>query len=181
MWTGGVRANPEKDFSNPWGVLRTQQRLVCEEVIQITPNEEAVYYSRKNPIFNREMKLIGLWGISTDITPRKQAEKGLDDWLEITSLKSSVPTALAPSIKPLYLLSGSVKHYPSKREVQCIHNLLQGNTAKQIAITLNLSVRTIQHYIENIKKKTQCRTRQELIHMALRGNFQLHYTQNEER
>lgn len=51
----------------------------------------------------------------------------------------------------------------SKREKECMHYLSQGMTAKKIASILMLSPRTIEFYIENIKKKFNCKNRTELI------------------
>jgi DNA-binding NarL/FixJ family response regulator len=39
------------------------------------------------------------------------------------------------------------------RELQVIHYIRQGKTSKEIADLLNLSVRTIESYRENIRKK----------------------------
>jgi DNA-binding CsgD family transcriptional regulator len=51
----------------------------------------------------------------------------------------------------------------SPREISCIHYLLKGKTAKEIANHLNLSYRTIEYYLENIRNKTGCRNKYELI------------------
>lgn len=51
----------------------------------------------------------------------------------------------------------------SKREVQCIKYLHQGYTTKQIARELNLSPRTVEEYINNIKIKLGCNSRLEIV------------------
>lgn len=51
----------------------------------------------------------------------------------------------------------------SIRQQQCASFLLQGMTAKEIARELNLSKRTIEHYIENLRKKLSCRNKSQLI------------------
>ena len=45
----------------------------------------------------------------------------------------------------------------SLRERQCLHYLLEGNTAKEIARYLDLSYRTVEEYIANLKEKSGCR------------------------
>lgn len=49
------------------------------------------------------------------------------------------------------------------REISCIKYLMNGKTAKEIANQLHLSYRTIEYYLENIRSKTGCRNKYELM------------------
>ncbi len=60
------------------------------------------------------------------------------------------------------LLAGQL----SRREKQCIKHLLAGNSAKDTASILKLSHRTIEFYLENIKNKLSCSTKQEIFILA---------------
>lgn len=51
----------------------------------------------------------------------------------------------------------------SNRQAECIYYLIRGKNMKQIAKALNLSPRTIEYYILNLKQKFNCRNRSELI------------------
>lgn len=51
----------------------------------------------------------------------------------------------------------------SNREKSCLHGILAGQTAKQIARELNLTFRTVEFYIQNLKKKIGCRRRSEIF------------------
>lgn len=51
----------------------------------------------------------------------------------------------------------------SARQKQCASYLLQGLTLKQMGEQMNLSPRTVEHYIENLKLKLACKNRTELI------------------
>lgn len=51
----------------------------------------------------------------------------------------------------------------SKREKQCLEFYLSGNTAKETAEILNLSHRTVEEYLNNLKKKLGCRYKRELF------------------
>ncbi len=53
--------------------------------------------------------------------------------------------------------------YFSKREMECIYLLIRGKTSKMIAKELNLSYRTVEHYLENIKIKLNVSTKAALV------------------
>ncbi|MDX1901474.1 MAG: PAS domain-containing protein [Gammaproteobacteria bacterium] len=55
----------------------------------------------------------------------------------------------------------------TKRQTICIHYLTRGMTIKQIATALNLSPRTVEHYLDAVKIKWSCYTRHELIEKAM--------------
>ncbi|HEY8659547.1 MAG TPA: LuxR C-terminal-related transcriptional regulator, partial [Hanamia sp.] len=59
----------------------------------------------------------------------------------------------------------------TKRQEDCLFYLAQGFTIKKIAHTLSLSPRTIEHYLENIKVKLNCYSRDELIQHAFRSTY----------
>ncbi len=53
------------------------------------------------------------------------------------------------------------------RQLDCLFYFVKGFTFKQIAKQLNLSPRTIEHYLEAIKLKLNCHTRADLISKSL--------------
>lgn len=59
----------------------------------------------------------------------------------------------------------------SKREVECLFYLLEGNTAKEIAMVLKLSYRTVEGYIDSMKNKAGCSTTSELILKAAQNDI----------
>lgn len=54
----------------------------------------------------------------------------------------------------------------SAREKQCLHLLIADKSAKETAVALGLSRRTIEYYFENIKSKLFCWSKQELLQIA---------------
>lgn len=54
----------------------------------------------------------------------------------------------------------------SKQQIECLHHLVKGMTAKQTAKRMGLSYRTVEFYIENIKAKLSCTSRVDLIEKA---------------
>lgn len=63
---------------------------------------------------------------------------------------------------PVFLTKNCNKKL-SRREVECLRYLYEGKTSKDIAVTTNLSVRTIEYYLNNIKEKTGIYQRSKLI------------------
>lgn len=59
----------------------------------------------------------------------------------------------------------------SKRELDCIFYLLRGNTMKMIAKILNLSPRTVETYLEQVRIKLKCTNRSELIETCLAEGY----------
>lgn len=51
----------------------------------------------------------------------------------------------------------------SRRQLECIDLLIKGFTAKEIANHLHLSFRTVEAYIELLKKKLNCKNKTELV------------------
>ena len=61
--------------------------------------------------------------------------------------------------------------YLTYRESQTMLELLKGHTIRQAADCLELSPRTIEYYIKNMKSKFKCRTKSALIGEILKTNF----------
>jgi DNA-binding CsgD family transcriptional regulator len=55
-------------------------------------------------------------------------------------------------------------HSLTKREVQCLILLSRGDTGKEVARKLNLSPRTVESHINNLRVKTNRQTKIEIIH-----------------
>jgi DNA-binding CsgD family transcriptional regulator len=72
------------------------------------------------------------------------------------------------------LIGLGAKHsdiYFTKREAECVVWLLKGKKFSEIATILNLSSRTVEYYMQNIKAKVGCRTKLELIDMIQASDF----------
>lgn len=69
------------------------------------------------------------------------------------------------------------EYYPnttiSEREMQCLFYTAGGRTAKEIAKLLDLSPRTVEHYIENLKSKFDCTTKVQLRNKLVPGGVWL--------
>jgi DNA-binding CsgD family transcriptional regulator len=59
----------------------------------------------------------------------------------------------------------------SKRELDCIFYLLRGNSMKMIAKILNISPRTVESYLEQVRVKLKCTNRADLIEACLAEGY----------
>jgi len=51
----------------------------------------------------------------------------------------------------------------SQREIQCICHLLNHKTAVETGVLMNISQRTVESYLDNVKSKLRCKNRLELV------------------
>jgi DNA-binding CsgD family transcriptional regulator len=55
------------------------------------------------------------------------------------------------------------------RELECLRHLIDGSSTAKMADMMNISIRTTETHIQNIKQKLQCRTKYELMCKLLSG------------
>ena len=72
----------------------------------------------------------------------------------------------------MYSLGDKFKEiYFLRREAECMMYLLKGKSTRGIARKLCLSPRTIEFYIQNMKKKLNCQTKFELLDLVVESDF----------
>lgn len=56
----------------------------------------------------------------------------------------------------------------TRREIECLYYLSLGKSSKQIASTLNISSRTVEFHLKNLRNKTGAKNRLQLLnHLSL--------------
>lgn len=71
-----------------------------------------------------------------------------------------------------YYLTGKYKGlYLTNREAECVVCWSRGLSAKEIGKKLALSPKTIEVYIDSVKKKFNCSTRSEMVAIAIEAEF----------
>lgn len=76
-----------------------------------------------------------------------------------------------PKVKNFYMGNAYPGLYFTYREAQCMALMLRGHTMLSSAEILELSPRTIEFYLKNIKYKLKCRTKSELIRKIIYSEF----------
>ncbi len=105
----------------------------------------------KFPWYNENNLLIGIFGYTIPISPNNISVMSLSDALT----KICKMGLLVPEYSKLSNNACKSKYINklSKREKECFYHLSKGKTNKKIASLLQLSPKTIEHYIENMKFK----------------------------
>lgn len=106
-----------------------------------------------------ENKVIGLLGLSITIDPYSLPNFA-------GALSQLISTGLIGQsqsfTKPILLSTGEKINF-TKREYAILSQLIRGKTAREIAEYFHLSIRTIEHYFEKIKIKSDCKSKSEII------------------
>ena len=122
---------------------------------------------QKNPLY-KDNKIVGVIYHCTHMIHADEfmpSLKKIDQSLKVSADRAN------------YYYLGAENNNPAKlsnRELESLFLQLRGKTAKQIAIALGLSKRTVEDYLENIKSKLGCQNKAEVLVTAIRYNYQ-HY------
>ena len=140
-------------------LLNTKKLTIYESIGSRLDELSFSCLSFKFPVFNEKDKIIGVFGISalTDSSIFKEAES------LSTSLAQIIQTGLLPHSKNIMPGFHIDDVYFSKQEVKCLRLLVAGKTIKLIGQHMDLSPRTVEYYLMNIKHKLNVKTKSELI------------------
>ncbi len=162
------------------------------EEYAVMANGSGVYLSQKVPLYNKEKEIIGILGISFDITDRKKMQAELKSAKEESEMSkrnlisfiaclacnincnfNSVFNMLNKLTPNKYFLKGfDCSTYLTKRELICLIYTVKGKTAKEIGSNLNISPKTAESYIMCIKEKLGCYNKSQLIEVFFMNAMQ---------
>lgn len=117
---------------------------------------------------------------AADILAHSEKEKIFLDknkpfWVDINKKEQRDENSLLSSSESnitRYYLSGHLKDtYLTKREAQCLTGLVDGLTAKETAMKLNISFRTVQIHMDHIRSKLSCHDKSKVLHCANKNGF----------
>lgn len=144
-------------------ILTRSRFIIKEESCERIDDISFQAITAKLPWYNDNNKIIGVIGFSIPIGLQlPNMESGLFAFVKLTSLFSSL--ACASSILPGQIINDI---YLSRREAECVQHLMHGKTVKMIALSLNLSPRTVEGYLENVKAKFQVNSKADLINKII--------------
>lgn len=128
-----------------------------------SPYDGAFYYFVKKPITDDKNNITG-----TIFHCQELIKTSFFESLYYVD-KKNCPEELLPSHYEVDDFHVPIKL--SARELECLFCMLRGMTAKEIGIKINLSKRTIESYIENIKNKFGCNTKSEMLIIAIKLGY----------
>ncbi len=127
------------------------------EILAFYLNQQAILQQILNFIRKKAKKWINKVEDQPLIIPNRKIEtapiKPVDDKL----------LALINEMNSYEIKINNISVSLSKREAQCVHYLHQGKTAKEIARALDISHRTIEIYLDQVRSKTDSKSRIELL------------------
>ena len=159
-------------------IFRAQDRKVISEkrvikyfdVVEYHQNEPQIIQSIKAPLYCSVGKICGVsvYAFILDDSFFKTLSRLTED-ADNPFYANLSAKELSRGSYELPTNYGNIKL--SKRQSECMFYLIRGNLAKQIANKLGLSPRTIEYYIELIKAKYKCYSKNELIELAISHDF----------
>ena len=134
--------------------------------IEVTQAESPIvpalrFLSYKTPLRTQTGKIIGIFGASFLMKGEETLFTALNE------LSTFINPVVIEKIAQSDHLTTSKTTSLTPRQLDCLYYLVKGMTHKQIATTLNLSPKTIEHYLDAIKIKLDCTDRAELTTKAL--------------
>ncbi len=139
----------------------TEQKEKKNFYVKLYPDGDLeVELGAKSPYFNEENQCVGLIGHATTLTQGMLFELG-------KNLFSSVKKFTTESLFSFNIDETPNKYDLSPRESECLFYLLRGKSAKEIGFHLNISPKTVEAHIQQLKYKLNCCNRSQLIEKSL--------------
>lgn len=134
--------------------------ILAEESALLQSGERIDTLSVRMPWYNDKNKVIGLFGCSIVLGKNPLAETLLQ-FAKLGLLNHE------RFKQKTFEASSMLNNGFSNRETECLRLTIRGKSAKQVAFEMGLSQRTVEQYLENIKKKMNVVSKAALIEKAM--------------
>lgn len=154
------RKTADQINKNNIAIMKNNQiHIIDEEATRLLDDQFLSGISIKIPWYDDDHKVIGLFGFSIALGIHSFANAlSSIAKLGLLNLESQAKIVPGLQINDVYL---------SKREAQCLQLTIRGQSAKQIGYTLQISRRTVEEYLNNIKLKLGVFSKAELIEKVM--------------
>ena len=144
-------------------VINEQLLRIFEEENVRKDGTSLHFLSIKCPWYNSNEQIMGVFGCSI-VLGKHSLSSSLASVIELGLFDSAqIPFNRALS-SPSFKIN---KTHLSKREIECLRLTIKGYTAKRIAKELDISHRTVEEYLVNIRIKAGAASKAELIEMTI--------------
>jgi DNA-binding CsgD family transcriptional regulator len=162
------------DYDLPWETYakvyqsydkETMQNTSLTTLVPLLIRDGSMLTSRtyKKPILDEDGEVVGILGQANILV-----DNVLSKSLYNTNQLDKKTTALSGYSPKSYKISEYHENFKlSKRESECLFLMIRGKNSKEIGMFLNISSRTVEGHIENIKLKFNCNTKSELVAEAI--------------
>jgi DNA-binding CsgD family transcriptional regulator len=150
-WAKSAKSFREHDNE----VQLTEKPKISIETGQLVNGKATPAISYKLPLRLRSNKIGGIICIAIPLDSDELLSGMVNDIRINTENTTSLNRFSLDSIVRKYALT--------KRQTECLSYLARGMTIKEIAYQLQLSPRTVEHYLDAIKIKLNCHSRSQLI------------------
>lgn len=135
-------------------VLQKQSLTIKNDKVMLEDEICTEFLTIKMPVYNNDQRISGIFGFSIKIGSQPLAES-------LTLIQNlGILTGIQRSAERNYKIDMSIF---TRRQLEIISYLIRGSTAVEIGHIMQLSRRTVEHHIENIKCRLGVRTRSELF------------------
>lgn len=157
----GMKETAEQLIENCHEVIVLNSVKIFEEKHIRKDGNQLQFLSIKCPWYDQDEKIIGVCGFSIALGKHALAES--------LSLITQLGLLNQPAARDqsVFSFKNTLTKQLTKREMDCLHYTVKGFTAKRIARALNISFRTVEEYLTNIRIKLGAASKAQLIEMVL--------------
>lgn len=168
---------------NDLEVMHNDCVLIKEEVTCLANGDKLIQLSTKKALYDEKARIIGVIGNTIDISEFKKIKTDITDCAKdkfIFNTKSAFEaiqyrksgTKKSFIRKNIYVINQHKKIiHLTPRQTECLFFIIMGKTAKIIAKILDISPRTAEEHIDQLKCKFRCSSKNELIEIAIANGF----------
>ncbi len=144
----------------------TQGEITSLEYIDCKPGIK-LFLDNKKSFLNKEKNIIGSFFYLTELTQYHL----IDLAYFLVNFNSKFSQHHSSQQFSFTLSNNYFDTHLSTRQAECLFFLLRGKSAKTIAKILELSIRTVEDHIDNIKNQFRCYKKSELIEKAWTNGY----------
>lgn len=135
-------------------VMQTRKETLILDIYPYNEHEWRIFLTKKTPLYSPDSnEVIGTIGSLTDLSKFHLVPTLLNKMMGLPPIIQKIDNTL------------------SQRQKEILMQMMGGRTAKEIAKNLDLSHRTIDVHINNLKLLFNCQRKSEIIFRAIAGGF----------